>query len=183
MMQHSVDAIHTFTRRFCDSWQQQTGHLPVSIGLADIDSPCVQQRAEHGVYWLPQPFTLPAHLGAVERGVEIALQPSVVAWYTAQFAADMAVSFRGQPITLLQVWNEDDFQRVQENLIGHLVMKRRLKQMPTLFIGATDHDTEIISICNLSGEVIREALGSKKRDILSENLAEFLGECEVTIVK
>lgn len=183
MMQQTLDAIHQFTRRFCDSWQQQTGHLPVSVGLAEIDSPCIQQRAEHGVYWLPQPFTLPASLAAVERGVEIALQPSVVAWYTSQFAADMAVSFRGQSVTLLQVWNEEDFQRVQENLIGHLIMKRRLKQTPTLFIGATDHDTEIISVDNLTGQVIREGLGSKKRKVLTENVADFLAECEIVIEK
>lgn len=136
-MQQISEAIQAFTRRYCDSWQQHTGQPPVSTTLADSDSPCIQHRTEHGVCWLPQPFTLPPTLSAVERGIEIALQPAAVAWYTSQFAADMEVHWRGEEITLLQVWNEDDFQRLQENLIGHLVMKRRLKQSPTLFIAAT----------------------------------------------
>lgn len=182
-MQQISEAIQAFTRRYCDSWQQHTGQPPVSTTLADSDSPCIQHRTEHGVCWLPQPFTLPPTLSAVERGVEIALQPAAVAWYTSQFAADMEVHWRGEEITLLQVWNEDDFQRLQENLIGHLVMKRRLKQSPTLFIAATPHDTEIISICNLSGEVIREALGTKKRQVLSANVSDFLTECTINVDK
>lgn len=51
--------------------------------------------------------------------------------------------------------------RLQENLIGHLIMKRRLKQTPTLFIAATESEQEIISLCNLSGEVILEQPGTK----------------------
>lgn len=183
MMQQTLDALHAFTRRYCENWQQQTGHFPLSEALAGIDSPCVEYSDEQGVFWQPRPFTLPATLEAVERALDIVIQPAVVGWYTAQFAADMQAVWQGRVMTLLQVWNEDDFSRVQENLIGHLVMKRRLKQTPTLFIAATDHDTEIISVCNLSGEVIQESLGTKKRETLAPSLADFINESEGIVTK
>ena len=63
---------------------------------------------------------------------------------------------------------------MQENLIGHLVMKRRLKETPTLFIATTESDTEIVSVCNLSGEVVIEQPGVKKREVLSSGIETFL---------
>ena len=86
----------------------------------------------------------------------------------------MQAMFDRQSITLLQVWSEDDFVRVQENLIGHLVMKRRLKQTPTLFIATTDSDLDVVSLCNLSGEVVLEKLGTPQRKVLAPDIQTFL---------
>ena len=73
-------------------------------------------------------------------------------------------------------WSEDDFRRVQENLIGHLVTQKRLKLPPTLFIATLEEELEVISVCNLSGEVCKETLGTRKRTHLASNLAEFLNQ-------
>ena len=37
---------------------------------------------------------------------------------------------------------------------------------------------EVISICNQSGEVILDIVGTKKRTVLAENMAEFLEKLE-----
>ena len=68
--------------------------------------------------------------------------------------------------------SEDDLQRVQENLIGHGHAKR-LKLSPTLFIATLDSELDVISVCNLSGEVIKETLGTRNRDVLAPSLADF----------
>ncbi|RAP70831.1 syd family protein [Candidatus Erwinia dacicola] len=114
------------------------------------------------------------NLDAVERALDIQLQSAVAAFYTAQFAADMSGTFSGQHVSLVQVRSEEDFQRVQENLIGHLVMKRRLKHSPTLFIATTDSELEVVSVCNLSGKVILEQLGPQKRQVVAPSLQNFL---------
>ena len=90
----------------------------------------------------------------------------------------MQATFRGETLTLLQTWSADDFQRVQENLIGHLVTQKRLKLSPTLFIATLDSDIDVISLCNLSGEVIKETLGTRQRTVLSSDLADFLNQLE-----
>ena len=50
----------------------------------------------------------------------------------------MTGRFADETLTLLQTWSEEDFQRVQENLIGHLVVQKRLKLAPTLFIATLE---------------------------------------------
>ncbi|MBV4368832.1 SecY-interacting protein [Erwinia phyllosphaerae] len=167
-------ALADFTRNYCESWSRKYGHPPASSDLYGLASPCVQQTVENEVYWLPQPFTLAKNLENVERALGLRIQPSVVAWYTTQFAGDMTTLVNDQPCTLLQIWSEEDFVRMQENLIGHLVMKQRLKHSPTLFIATTPSELEVISVCNLSGEVILETLGTKKRTVLAATLEQFL---------
>ncbi|MCX8956856.1 SecY-interacting protein [Erwinia psidii] len=174
MIEETTAALIDFTRHYYESWQRECGHPPASRELYGIPSPCVQENDDGRVIWLPQPFTLAKNLDAVERALALRIQPSVVAWYTTQFAGDMHTAVDGQMCTLLQTWSEDDFVRLQENLIGHLIMQRRLKLSPTLFIATTCSEQEIISVCNLTGEVILEQSGSKKRRVLADNLIDFL---------
>ncbi|WP_343464500.1 SecY-interacting protein [Pantoea sp.] len=174
MMQQTADALRQFTARFVQHWQQQTGRLPASTELYGVPSPCEVSSLDDYVLWQPQPFSLPATLDAVERALDIQLQPDVSAFYTTQFAGDMPALHGERAITLLQAWSESDFTRLQENLIGHLVMKRRLKQSPTIFIATTASDEAIVALCNLSGEVILEQPGTKMRETLAPTLATFL---------
>lgn len=181
MPEATANALQTFTAAWCQHWQQTCGHGPVSEALYGIPSPCVMSTDDERVFWQPQPFEPAADLNGVARALEIELQPSVNAFYTTQYAGEMSAQFAGQPLVLSQVWSADDFARTQENLIGHLLMKRRLKQSPTLFIATTAAELEVISVCNLTGEVILETLGSKKRQILAETLENFLNELQPVI--
>ena len=90
----------------------------------------------------------------------------------------MQADFGGRQLMLLQAWSADDFLRVQENLIGHLVMQRRLKLSPTLFIATLESELDVISVCNLSGEVLLETVGTRRRSVLSASLASFLSHLE-----
>ncbi|WP_336756398.1 SecY-interacting protein [Pantoea sp. USHLN298] len=174
MTQHTAAALRDFTTRYCQHWQQHAGHAPASSDLYGVPSPCALEDRDQQVLWQPQPFTLPPSLDAVGRAIDLQLQPQITAFYTTQFAGDMQARFGQQNLTLLQVWSEEDFLRLQENLIGHLLMQRRLRQSPTLFIATTESEQAIISLSNLSGEVILEQPGGKKREVLAESIEIFL---------
>ena len=178
MNDHTAVALRDFTQRYCQQWQQQHGHLPASEALYGVPSPCVVENRGECVLWQPQPFSAERHLAAVERALELELQPAVVKYYTTQYAGDMQAIFEQQAITLLQVWSEADFVRIQENLIGHLVMKRRLKQTPTLFIATTFSDAEVVSVCNLTGEVLCETLGTPRRETFAPDIRTFLNKLQ-----
>ncbi len=57
-----------------------------------------------------------------------------------------------------------------------LVTQKRLKLSPTLFIATLESDLEMISLCNLTGEIILEKFGSKEKRVLAPNLIHFIQE-------
>lgn len=174
-MAHSItSALANFTQRYVACWQQQTGHPPASSELYGVPSPCTVETLAEQVYWLPQPADSGLALDGVERALTIQLCPESHAFYTSQYAGDMHARWGEQPLTLLQAWSEDDFTRLQENLIGHLVTQRRLKLPPTLFIATTDSELSLISLCNITGNVLLEQFGSRQREVLAETLNGFL---------
>lgn len=175
-------SLQEFTQRFCTKWQQQAGSWPLSEELYGIPSPCITHTAADSVCWQPQPFTPESDLSAVERALEITLHPDIHAFYTTQFAGDMPAISSATKLTLLQAWSEDDFQRVQSNLIGHLVTQKRLKLSPTLFLATTEDEMEAISLCNLTGEILLEKIGTRKREVLAPSLALFLNTLEPLII-
>lgn len=177
-MSEVQQALTDFTRRYCEAWRQQEDGLPQSYELYGIPSPCIVATEQQSVRWQPMPFTLAQNLDAVERALEIRICDDARAFYTTQFAGDMMARFGGHTLTLLQAWSEDDFLRLQENLIGHLVTQKRLKLAPTLFLATLDSELEIISLANLTGEVVLEKLGTAQHQVLAPSLSAFLQQLE-----
>ena len=84
-----------------------------------------------------------------------------------------ATTERGD-LDILQAWNEDDFERLQKNLISHVLMKRRLKQAETLFFATTDQEDFIISVDVGSGNIMLEQVGKVATEVLAPDLASFM---------
>ncbi|GDX05209.1 SecY-interacting protein [Buttiauxella sp. A111] len=175
-------ALEDFTNRFCHAWREQVGGWPASEELFGVPSPCIVTTTGNDVRWQPQPFTPAGDLSAVERAMDITLQPGAHQFYTTQFAGDMPAQSGHQALTLLQAWSEEDFQRVQENLIGHLVTQKRLKLSPTLFLATTPDEMEVVSLCNLTGGVVLEKIGTKQRTTLAPSLSLFLQELQPQVI-
>lgn len=176
MTENISSELKSFTQKYVDLWQEKSGLPPASEDLYGVPSICISRTGDEVVYWLPQPFVGTDKLEKVEKAMGIIIRPELHDYFTTQYAGDMQVRFREVDFSLIQVWSEEDFIRLQENIIGHLVTQKRLKLTPTLFIGTTNSENEIISVCNVSGDVILETFGKKKREVLSENLSLFLSE-------
>lgn len=174
-MNHSTqDALWAFVNRYVDEWQNTHQSFPQSEDYLELPSPCVVKETDHFVQWQPVTREQWADFSNVESAMELRLHEDIKAFYSCQLSGDVPAKFEDVAMTLLQVWSDDDLVRLQENIIGHLMTQRRRKLNPTVFIATTDEELDVVSICNLSGEVILERLGTSKRRILASNVDDFL---------
>ncbi|OCG20301.1 MULTISPECIES: SecY-interacting protein [unclassified Gilliamella] len=161
---------------FTTLWIDQFKYAPQSEELHAIPSPCILKTEYLTVFW--QPFLLepPRDLTIVEQVVGITLHPSAHIFYGTQYAGNMTAKFANTHLTLIQAWNDDDFSTLEQNLIAHLSQQKRLKRIPTIFIASTDDSTTIISLNNLTGEVVKEDLITGELITLANDLISFFNQ-------
>jgi len=167
-------ALAEFVEKFCvqaDESKRQIAFDP------DWPSPCVAMAdAKEGqmVDWQPVAQHPAQTFDNLEKALELTIHPDIKAFYTGFWSDNLpAVAAQGA-CELLQAWNTEDFARLQENLIGHVLMKRRLKQAVTFFIGLTDEEDFILSVNNASGEVCLEQVGCEPARVLAPSISAFL---------
>ncbi|KLV01634.1 secretion protein [Photobacterium aquae] len=185
-MNHPVAvALFEFSSRYLQAWCDAGQGFPRSAELVGLASPCVEGDDGDEVSWQPVVRQPVGDLSAVEKGIELRLHEDIVAFYSSQFAGDMAGRFATPggyiELELLQAFNDGDVERLQENILGHLVTQRRLKLKPTVFIAALASESEVVSVCNLSGQVILETLGKEQREVLAADLESFLAKLEPVV--
>ncbi|UTM57879.1 SecY-interacting protein [Photobacterium sp. CCB-ST2H9] len=181
-MNHPVTAaLADFSSRFMKAWSYDQASQPCSSDLIGLASPCVVRDSGDTVFWQPVVREPAGDLAAVEQGIELRLHADIQAFYGSYFSGDMAARFQDLELDLLQAFSESDHQRLQENILGHLVTQRRLKLKPTVFIGVMASEHQVIAVCNLTGNVILETLGQSEREVLAEDVASFLRQLEPVV--
>lgn len=144
---------------------------------ADPDSPSPAQYGDvqqEQVAWWPVVQVEPLDFTGLEQGLGITLHPSVKEFYATLWGADLPVAHPRGPAALLLLWHADDFVRLQQNLIAHVLMKRRLNQRETLFFAVTDEEDSMLSVLNSTGEVYLERAGQEVSQLLAPDLHSFL---------
>lgn len=175
-------ALADFTDRFIQQWQQESGGFPYSTALCGVPSPCVIHTGDDGVYWQPQPLVEKESFDLISEAVSLTIRPDVASFFTSQYAGDMSADWDGLPLELVQVWSKEDKQRLFANQIGHLLTQRHLKLAPTLFLATTASELQLVSICNITGNVLLEQYGTTQREILAFSLVDFLLQLQPIIL-
>ncbi|TYK65517.1 SecY-interacting protein [Colwellia echini] len=175
-----TQALLNFSSAYVELYKTKLGHLPTVEHDEQWLSCC--EQGPHDVshhYWQPALMESSTEgdeltFSNVESALKLELHPDIKTYFTTIFSSDInAVCAEGE-LSLLFAWNSEDFARLQENIIGHILMKQRLKQAETVFFAVTDEEDMIISVNNSSGEVWVEQVGCKPHKKLSDSLTDFI---------
>lgn len=177
-MDFYLPSLAALSEKYRDKIRKKTGKEPFVDGNTEMTSPCILKNIHSGSYWRPVRREN-ADFSAVERGIGFTLNEDIKRFYGSLYSADLPVIYKGLKMELIQVWSDDDFIRLQENILGHLVMLDRLKLTPTVFIATVKDDRKIISIDNDSGNILYEFIGSPKRIVIETLLHDFIGKLTV----
>ena len=171
-----IEAIEHFVNTYVEEYQLAYKHLPLIEQDSDWPSPCIQSEFKKGEVdcWRPVQVKEPLSFSNVESALELTLNDEFKTFFTHYYSDTLDASCEHGDLSLLQLWSPEDFERLQENIIGHVLMKQKLKQEVTLFFGLTDQEDYILTINNNSGEVWVERVGKKPHKKLSDSLTEFI---------
>ena len=157
-------------------YQQQQLTLTTWVDPAS-PSPCQYGDVSNDqVQWQPVLQQPAADFSNIEQALELTLHDDIKTFYQIYFGAGLAATHARGKLLLLMVWNADDVKRLQQNIIGHIMMKRRLKQRETVFFATTEDDDILLSVLNSSGEVYLERVGQEVSEKLADNLASFIAQ-------
>lgn len=175
-------ALDNFVSQYLQLHREEDTPLTVQYDSEWV-SPCHQMNADEGewVTWQPVKQVQAQDFKGFEEALEIELNPDLKAYFSHLWSDNLNATTEKGGLQLLLPWNHDDFLRLQQNLVGHILMKRRLGQAETVFFAVTDEEDFIISVENKSGKVVLEQVGMVPKETLSDSLAEFLRELQPSL--
>lgn len=182
-MTPSAPLFESIFDQFVQSYIDQS--TPANQGLLtyfdkDWMSPCIKsddvinKANEDLVPWQPFSRAGEANLSNIEEALSIKIPQELQYLFCAYYSHDLNAHADDGNFTILQAWNECDFDRLQKNLIAHVLMKRRLKQADTLFFAITDEEDIVLSIDIATGAVVVERVGKEPHKTVAVNLSEFI---------
>ncbi|MFT5840048.1 MAG: SecY interacting protein Syd [Flavobacteriales bacterium] len=175
MSEQVTAALDEFVQRYVTAAKNHPEMLMVEYD-SDWPSECYTTTANTGdqVDWQPSKRVEIADFTDLETALEMKIHPDIISFYSAYWSDNLNAETNKGHLQLLQPWNQHDFERLQQNLVGHILMKRKLKQPETLFVALTDEDDFILTVDNTSGEVMLEQVGLLPQEVVAPNLAAFI---------
>jgi SecY interacting protein Syd len=183
MNQKLNNAMDDFILRYVCAAQDTTQGLKIEYD-PNWPSSCYEQTGELDelVAWSPNLRLEQGQFVGLEEGLEMTIHPDVVTFYGRYWSENLCAETDQGQLQLLQAWNEQDYQRLQQNIVGHVLMKRRLKQAESVFIALTDEEDFILSVENSSGRVMLEQVGLASQNCVAEDLASFINSLKPLII-
>ncbi|WP_166379249.1 SecY-interacting protein [Pseudoalteromonas sp. Z9A4] len=173
-----IEQLH---QKFSEKTLKNTAKYPLIAHDEQWPSPSeVGEIDEQGnIQWQGAHQQPAGSLSDLANALELEFPKELSELYGHMYGGSILAVIDGHQVELLQAWNSDDFDMLQQNITGHVLMKRKLKQPETVFIGLTDKDDLLVSVLVHSGEVCLEHVGKNTHHVLAPNINAFLKALEV----
>jgi len=185
----ALDALFT---RYLNLVKEETNDLPLVEFTPPWPSPCDIKQTEHIEskneekdnlsYWKPTSRVNHKLFDELEIALELCFRDDFKQFYGSFWSNGICVEREDINFSLIQIWNEEDQEKLKENILGHAFAKLKSKQPLSYFIGCTFGD-DVICIDHESGEVVLEKPGRKAHKVLAPSLELFLLSLHPTLDK
>ena len=136
-------------------------------------SECVKNIIDGRAYWRAVERCSDGDFSGIEKALNLNVHPDIRYLFGHFWCGHVAAQTDRGKFDVLHAWNDEDFDMLLQNIVGHIMMKRRLGQEITIFFATTDEEDFILSVKNKTGEVVLEQVGCEPQEILSPDLASF----------
>ncbi|MEW6981963.1 SecY-interacting protein [Colwelliaceae bacterium 6471] len=169
------EILWSFLQEYTRQYQIEFARFPSVDKDEDWPSPCLEEEFdEQKMLWKPHKIVDDLSFENIESALELEFHPDIKTYFTCAYGDAIHAECQEGELSLLLPWSKEDFARLQENIIGHVLMKQKLKQAITIFFAVTDEEDMILSVNNNSGEVWVERVGCEPHKKIADSLTEFL---------
>lgn len=166
---------------FVDQWTQfqlSTGNPCEALYESEWPSSCFSTTAEliegQSYPWQPVKQVAQDMFQRLSNALECDIHPDLIEFYSRYWSGHLTATSKEGDLELLQVWNQEDMERLRSNLVGHALSKKKQKKSLSFFIGLTAPDDGMLCIENDTGEIWYEMPGKRPIRKVANNLAEFI---------
>ncbi|WP_448549302.1 SecY-interacting protein [Thalassotalea fusca] len=171
-----------FAKKYVERYVDKYQHLPLVECDENWPSECIQGNNDAQTnLWQPIEVQEKLSFDNIETALDINLHDDIRAYFTTLYSDSLHAACSEGELSLLLPWSQKDFERLQENIIGHVLMKKKLKQPVTVFFAVTDDEDCILSVNNQTGEVWVERVGCEPHKKLADSIAEFIEQLQPAI--
>lgn len=169
-----------FHARFHQAWHNS--HQCDAIAPREEASPAASGEHQLGSHWQLHVRSDVASFDNLSKALELEVNSELAQFYGRFYGGNMAFAADFGSGELLQAWNEDDFGFLQENLIGHAMMKKKLKQPPTWFLAPMEDSDAILVLDNSDATVWLEVPGKEPHQKVADSLDALLSAIEPKVL-
>lgn len=145
-------------------------------------SECEVHQNVDETFWRPVAQSPRVDFTGLANAVEAPIHPDIDAYYASHWSGTLEAESEEGRVSLIQLWNSEDFERLIANLVGHALTKIRAKHPYTVFFATTDPDSEMfLSIDNETGVVLLEEPGKPPIREVESDISTFLARLEPKI--
>jgi len=178
----ALDALFT---RYLNIVKEETNTLPSVQFDPPWPSPCdvtpeepIESEGKDKIqdnlsYWKPVSRINHDLFDELEKALELSFRDDFKQFYGSFWSNGICVEREDINFSLIQIWNEEDQEKLKENILGHAFAKLKSKQPLSYFIGCTFGD-DTVCIDHESGDVVLEKPGRKAHKVLAPSLEAFL---------
>ena len=157
--------------RYPKLWSEYDAHWrsPCEIGEP------VQLADTTAIEWQPKPRLNADDFSGLENAFETKIHPSIKDYYGSYWSGGLEATCNDGHVSLMFLWNDEDRDRLLDNLIGNALAQKRSRSPLSIFFACTDPASAYyLAVNNKTGEVQLELPGRKPIRTVETSLSEFL---------